>query len=282
MQAGRYLHQAFIKHIPPLIVGQLMQDNIRKSLFRNIRIGQHDTWMEKANQQRGRNQRIDTQLCRPFDTCLLRSDGKPIQDLNVRNRGQSSLDIPHKALIDRCLSYQQSQRDHKPNQPNLICQQCPNLLKRMGSCQIFCRTVHISIALLRSDNRCGISSWSGQRGLLLRRQRGGPGNGLIDSLIGLSQQAYFRPKREQQPQNDHQPNVILPLTADFIFQKSLSQKQRQNKQTAGKGHGQEDFQNCVHCFSFPFSSIPFNSLYSSSVSRSPIIRLETSPFALPS
>ncbi len=53
MQADGNLHQPFIEHIPPLIVRQLMQDDIAKILFGNVCAGQYNTWMEKSNQQRG-------------------------------------------------------------------------------------------------------------------------------------------------------------------------------------------------------------------------------------
>ncbi len=114
-----------------------------------------------------------------------------------------------------------------------------------------------------------------------RRKRGLP-NRLVHSLIGFPQQIGFRPEGEQQPQKDNEPTVILPLPADFVFPKPFSQKQRQNQQTAGAGHGQKHFPHGVHGFSRPLSSSFFSSSYSSSASKSPIIRLETSPFALPS
>ena len=66
MQADGDLHQPLIKDIPPFIVGQFMQDDILKIFFRNVRTGQDNAGTEKANQQRGRNQWIDTKFNRFF------------------------------------------------------------------------------------------------------------------------------------------------------------------------------------------------------------------------
>ena len=78
MQANRRLYQPFIKHIPPFVVDQLMQDDKLEIFSWNIRAWQYDARMKEANQQRRGNQRIDTQLYRSFHACLLRKCGKPV------------------------------------------------------------------------------------------------------------------------------------------------------------------------------------------------------------
>ncbi len=87
MQTNRGLNQPFIKQIPPLVVGQLMQDDILKILFGNIRPGQHDTRAKKANQQRRGNQRIDAKLHGSFHARPFRKQGKLVQPLDIGNRG---------------------------------------------------------------------------------------------------------------------------------------------------------------------------------------------------
>ena len=78
MQADRNLHQPFVEHIPPLVMGQLMQNDILEIRPGNTGVGQHNARMEKADQQRRGNQRIDTQLHRLLNTCPFRGDGEPV------------------------------------------------------------------------------------------------------------------------------------------------------------------------------------------------------------
>ena len=52
-QADRNLYQPLIKHIPPFVMRQLVQSDIPKLLFGNIRPWQYDARAKRANQQRG-------------------------------------------------------------------------------------------------------------------------------------------------------------------------------------------------------------------------------------
>jgi len=106
--------------------------------------------------------------------------------------------------------------------------------------------------------------------------------GLLNRPVGGPQQVRFRREGEQQAQDCNEPDVILPLTADFVPPDALSPKKHQYEQSPGQGHGEKERPYCIHPGPVPFSSRRFSSSYSSSASRSPIIRLDTSPAALPS
>jgi len=108
----------------------------------------------------------------------------------------------------------------------------------MGGYFTLWRIVSIFVALFRSDSRNKVIPRRILHGLLLG-QRSSLGDCQVKGLIGLPHQACFRPKGEQQPHNDNKPNVILPLSADFILQKWFASQQYQNKECAGKGHRQK-------------------------------------------
>lgn len=59
--------------------------------------------------------------------------------------------------------------------------------------------------------------------------------GLRDRLSygGFDRQGPLRAEGEQQPQNNNEPDIIMPLAADLILQQALSNKQEHNQQPAG-------------------------------------------------
>ena len=132
MQTDGDLDEPFVAYIPPLMVRQLMQGDILKLLRGVIRPGQDNARVEKADQHRRRNQRIDAQLHRPPHSGLSRGDCQLVQPLQVENRGQPGLDIAHKALIDGDFSEQQSQRAAQPEQPEIAGRQGRKVRKGTG------------------------------------------------------------------------------------------------------------------------------------------------------
>ncbi len=141
VQADSNLYKPLVKHIPAFVMGQFMQDNIPKILFTIFRSRQYDTGAKKTDQHRRGNQRIDTQFHGAFHAFPLRNNGKPVQHFHIGNRRQSVSDISYKTLIDCHLPYQQHQRNHQPDQPDITRQQFPRLPKRVDCSQIFFQAI---------------------------------------------------------------------------------------------------------------------------------------------
>lgn len=100
---------------------QFMQKNIGNVLFRNVCPRQHNAGTKKADQHRGRDQRMDAELNRLFDAYPLRHNGKLVQRSHVGDRRQPGAEISDKALVDGYFSNQQSQRGGQPDQSGAAC-----------------------------------------------------------------------------------------------------------------------------------------------------------------
>ena len=109
MDAHNKLYQPFIKHIPLLIVNQLMHKDMRQLFILQFADWQNDSRPKEANQHRGSNQRITRQFNSCFDIEFFFSARQQIQDFDIRHLLVSRFDVSDKALINRYLTDKQNQ-----------------------------------------------------------------------------------------------------------------------------------------------------------------------------